>query len=337
MSLLYIDGYCHSNPSRYSTGSLNPNDTLWAQTALARTPGGRYSAHKYIVNGISRAIPDTDEIFVGSGVRITVTNATLMTFFGDAYATTHIALRVTGSGYITVYRGATLLATGTTAIANDTWYYIEAHVVIDDVAGIVEVRINGSTTADISFTGDTKNGGTKSSICAVALACYNAFGGWWCYNADTYICDATGSINNTWLGDVTVKALAPTAAGNSTQLTPLSGSNYSNVNSIPYNDATYNSHATSGNEDTYAYADLLNTSVTVYGVQLSTRLAKSDAGAKSAKTMTRSGGTDYLSAASVSPGTGFSETLQLSELDPDTSSQWTATGVNAAQFGVKVD
>jgi hypothetical protein len=76
-------------------------------------------------------------------------------------------------------------------------------------------------------------------------------------------------------------------------------------------------------------------SQTVYGVQVNAAVLKDDAGVKSVSTMVRSGSTNG-DGASVGLSTSQSIISQIYELNPNTSTAWTESTVNAAEVGCKV-
>ncbi|HSN12845.1 MAG TPA: hypothetical protein VLS51_12130, partial [Propionibacteriaceae bacterium] len=238
-------------------------------------------------------------------------------------------------GNLVIYRGAiggTVLAS-TVISPLSIWRYIEAAVTISDTVGTVEVHLDGSATPILSFTGDTKNAGTNTTIDACAL--YGVNSGNSPYFDDWYVCDTAGTINNTFLGDVRVYTLAPNGAGNYTQFVPSTGSNYTCVDEQPYNTTDYVGSPTTGNRDSYALTDLPATVATVFGTSEIAVVEKSDAGAAAIKQSMRVGLTDYDTAA-TNLATSWTSLRNLRETNPNTGVAWTAAGVNGAEMGVTV-
>jgi hypothetical protein len=153
------------------------------------------------------------------------------------------------------------------------------------------------------------------------------------YIDDIYICNALGSVNNGFLGDVRVAPMLPSGAGSSTQWTPSVGSNYDNVNDTG-TDSTYNSSSTSGQRDTYAVADA-TISGTVAGIIVNSRMKKSDTGAASAKVAIKSGST-VAYGATRTLSTTATNYIDVWERDPNTSASWTQSGINALEIGAEV-
>lgn len=208
--------------------------------------------------------------------------------------------------------------------------YVEFSATIADSGGVAKVCINGAET--ISYTGDTKNGGTGTTIDKLLLNCPVA-------NMrldDVYVCDGTGATNNTFFGDVRVQTLIPNGAGSSTQFTPTGGANYANVAEIPDSLATYNASTATGNRDTYAMADLSAATGPIYGTQNSMVAWKTDAGTGTIKAALKAGASVYYDS-TISLGTSASTYVSpVRETNPATSVAWTASDVNGAELGVEV-
>jgi hypothetical protein len=74
----------------------------------------------------------------------------------------------------------------------------------------------------------------------------------------------------------------------------------------------------------------------IVGVQINTDCRDTDLNAFNVKTQIKSGGTESAGAAQAITLTNYVTTTRVSETDPNTSSAWTATAINAVQFGVEV-
>lgn len=252
-----------------------------------------------------------------------------LSFWGDSGATEHLRLWQTSGTVLTLFRGdGTSLGTTTLASTVNTWIYVEMSGTIADSGGTCVVKINGSTA--INYTGDTKNGGTSTNIDAVR---YGSIGGSVAYWDDIYILNSSGSVNNTFLGEIRVQSLQASGAGSSTQLTVTgAASNY--LAAKDASDSTYSASPTTGQRDTYALADTTLTG-TVGGAQVVSRMSKSDAGAASMKAAIKSGATvAYGTTRSLSASA--TQYLDTWETDPNTSAAWTTSGINALEAGAEV-
>lgn len=245
-------------------------------------------------------------------------------------ATGIVALRITTTGKWEVARDGTILGTGTTTIPINTWMYVEWKVVIHPSAGSYDIRIDGSSVLSGS--------GVDTSVDGNAYARGLRIGGTTTgtqYHDDLYICDGTGTTNNNFLGDVTVKAILPDSAGNYAQFTPSAGANYQNVDdAAPDGDSTYNGAADAGKKDSYNFGAVGLTGP-VLGVQTVLTARKDIGGSKIVKDLVRISGTDY-SGSNASLTDAYKMHRQIRELNPATSANWTIAQIDAAEFGVEV-
>ena len=357
MALLYMDGfdvqdaalkwtqtgvagdYTYAAPTRFNSGK-----------ALTINATGTNAAASII-----RSIPASSSIYMGAAIQVGLefdaTNANhTANLFGihtDNGATGHVYIRRLSTGSIVVYRGdpangnfgapsGVQIAASSAGTLDGNWHYVEVYALVHDSTGKVIVKVDGVTVID--FTGDTRNAGTSTNIDMIRFRTGRYISG---PNAvinidDLYVCDATGSTNNTFLGDVRVQTMLPNAAGSSTQLAPTgSGNNWANVGEVPYNNATYNASATVGQRDTYALSDLTAGTTAIMGLQTTAHMQKSDAGVANARVAVKSGASVYYDA-TRSLGTSVAAYTQVRETDPATAVAWTVSGANALEAGMEV-
>jgi hypothetical protein len=252
-------------------------------------------------------------------------------------ATLHVDIRMLADGTLRATRNGTTLATSTSALSAGTFYSIECKVTIDDAAGVVELRVNGSSTGWINITSqDTRNAGNASAN----LIKINGLGVTNVDYDDFYICDGAGSVNNDFLGDVRVDCYMPDGNGNSSQLVGSdsnSTDNYLLVDEASQNgDTDYVQSSTVNNKDTYTIADMSHTPTSIFGTQLNMVAKKDDSGTRSICSVVRSAGTDYDGDTQALSAASYVDYRQIRETDPATSAAWTRTNLNNAEFGVKV-
>ena len=255
-----------------------------------------------------------------------------MMFVSDSYYP--IELRVTAAGELAVYLNSTLdSATSGLGLTTGTWYYITFKVVCG-ASGSYAVYLGANSI--LSATGvDTAGGG--SNIAGGML--YFADATLTPTVDDLYLLDSTGSQNNDVLGDVNVVTLRPSGAG-STQWAPDSGSNYARVNEAQCDDASgYVEDSTNGHLDLYEYDDLTGAEGDILGVMVTTHWWVYAGDTGTLAVACHSSSTDRNDSGDSSSGSGFyakQVSAWINELDPATSAPWDLTGLNAAQFGVKV-
>jgi len=245
----------------------------------------------------------------------------------------NFALKLLDDGKVAAYgAGNTHLGTTTNAVyKKDRWHYFEVKVVCHDTAGSYEVRVDGVNVLSGSNV-DTRTGADTRFV---RFRCDE----WSQYLDDIYICDTDGTTNNDFLGQVIVEAVFPNADGDSSDWTPASGTdNYAMVDDNPTDDDTsYVESNTEGETDLYQYTDLSTiTDEDILGVVLKTepRMTAFPGDLDIYQTV-KSGSTasdgDGVNIADDS----YTSIQRVLETDPDTSSVWTASGVNGAQFGIK--
>jgi hypothetical protein len=232
-------------------------------------------------------------------------------------------------GHATSNVFTTIHATGSTVLSNDTWYHIEIKLISHASTGEVHLKLDGSD--EITLTGaDTLN--VLGSMSGVILGCDKQTAGAVTTSYDDlYICDTSGSVNNSFLGNVECVSLKPNGAGSSTQFTPSAGSNYDAVNNATPDMADYVSSSTSTHKDLYAFEDAsdapLATRLRIFGTPEA-------GGSASIYPVCKSGATE--SDGTARSFAGFSKLDEIYEVDPNTSAAWTLSNFNAAEFGVKV-
>jgi len=249
---------------------------------------------------------------------------------GGPAGTLQMALWSKSDGLM-VSRGSTELENNTGLFSTNTWYYIEFKTTINAAGSyyvnVGEVEVMSDTGVD-----------TMESANAYAdnISFYNTEGT--PYYDDIYILDATGSLNNDFLGEMKVLLLLPESDTASIDWTPSAGTdNYALVDENPSNEDTdYIETDTATNTDLYNYEDLTGVDQTVYGIQINTQARVTDASAKDLQNVAYSVTTLSPSATLSVTDTSFKTFSSIEETDPATGALWLAAAVNAAQFGVKM-
>jgi hypothetical protein len=359
MALLYIDGFDAADAAlRWVRTGVDADFSYAAATRFGAGKAVTLSSVTFnSAASLLHSITPSVAIYAGAAIKVGLEldsnasnpTANLFGLYSDGGMTGHIYIRrLTLTNAIALYRGdansgtigspsGTQIAVSAAGVFDANWHYIEMHATIHDTTGRVIVKVDGNAVID--FTGDTRNAGTSTSIDAIRFrtAIYSN----WTPNSpitidDLYICDGTGMVNNTFLGDVRVQSLVPTGVGSSTQLTPTgSANNYANVNEVPYSSATYNASSTVGQRDTYALSDLVGNTTAIFGIQSVAHMQKNDAGTANAKIALKSGASVYYDA-TQSLGASTAAYVQLRETDPATSAAWTVGNANALEAGMEV-
>lgn len=236
------------------------------------------------------------------------------------------------SGLLEIRRNGTVIATGTTPILLNQWYYVELKVTIANAGGSAVLHLNGVEEA--TFSGDTQATANATANEIFLNQAGNVSATW---TDDWYACDGTGGSHDDFLGDSKVELLVPTAEGNSSDWTPSAGSDNALMvdETAPDDDATYVSSSTAGHKDTHALSNLSVASGTVHGIQQTLIHRKDDAGSRSIRTVLRAGGTDYTGA-TVSALDTYSSLSTVRGINPATASPFSIAEVNALEAGYEL-
>jgi hypothetical protein len=340
MSLLYIDGFewivdqavAFGGGGRWTSanGAASQFDKVTdvriGTGAAARLQGTAEMDHALGANVVTG--------FCGFAFRMqTIPTSGLVVFeLKEAGATSgfHLQLHVETSGAFRIHKGSTVLETGTFSMSVDTWTWLEMKWTIDNTTGVFELRINGSATPDIDFSGDTQNGGSAYAD-AISLEGSNDNHDY----DDLYVADDAGSQD--FLGDVTVETLVADGTGAASDFTPSAGSNYQNVEELPTdNDTTYNESSTVDHDDRFAHGDLTADTDLVLGVQVGIWAKKDDAGAREMRVLAEDGTTEGEGAAH-SLSTDYMWFTDMFEDHPSGAAAWTESEVNSGEFGYTIE
>lgn len=337
MALVFADGWDH-----YPTASLNKKWTKAGGTVNATggrrnggylsgpgtsAPGKTLTSQATWINGFA--------LYLGGGGGNSVADWTDTTASG-----VQLQLQVFTDGRVGVLRGGngagygppsgTLLgASAGPVFPFSSWNYIEWKVTIHPTAGSVEVRVNSKTVLLLTNV-NTRNTANSSANQ------FNLGGpGGTSWIDDLYICDATGTTNNDFLGDIRIDPLYANADGTYSQYVPTpAGTHYTTVDETSTNTTDYVESSTVGERDSYAFQDLPAGTGAILGVQTVVAALKNDAGARNVKNLVKSGATVAVSAAQAVTSTQLFYPA-IFETDPNTGAGWTRTNLNAAEFGIE--
>ena len=257
-------------------------------------------------------------------------------------ATIQGALGVLMTGQLTLHRGGAstaALVQSTRAVKVGQWYYVEWKHLVNNGAGILEVRVNGEVWA--TFAGNTR-------ISAANQATAIGFGGstqpqignkpTWDVD-DIYVNDSDGGApNNGYWGDTQAEARVPSANSPTYQeWTTLVGAatHWQATSEIPPDDVTsYIGSIVADQRDTYTRPALGPAAATINALQVNTRAAV-DALAGSFARMYRRAGADSQGG-DTALSTTWTYYLETLEQDPLAGpGAWTLANVNAGEFGAR--
>ena len=332
MALLFMDGFDAGDTS--TKWSIIDSGTVTSSTT---TPYGMGRSLELNSTGaLMRPFTPSSQVTLGFAYHPVVSSSDMdITLFSDNGSSDHIRVsRNTSTGQLEVLRSSTVLATGTTPLSAGTWYYIEFQGTIADSGGTIKVRLNGASTNEIDFTGDTRNGGTNTTIDAVRIrniSSTNRFDNF-------YLLNSTGTTNTTFLGAMRIHTLVPNGNGASLQFTGSDGNqadNYQLVDELPFSASDYVASSVSGQRDTYLFDNLTAGFHQVAALQSNVVAQKNTAGAVLLKSALRSSGTVYYGA-SRSLGTSSQTYSDIFETSPATSLGWTSAEINNLEGGMEI-
>lgn len=336
MSLIYFDPFEDAlslGAGRWSAGTIAASGRNGNRLQVAAATTSKYT------------VPAADEhatMYVGFAVQGSVWSSVaqeIVGFYSDTNVTQHVNLTVVrGATNITsmqLRRGTTVLATSSAInLPPATWAYIELKAVLHDTTGVAEVKMNGTVIA--TFSGDTKNAGTKTVFDTLRITGGVATSETLSVD-DLYLLNGAGSSpHNDYLGDVAVEAVVPGGNGSLSQLVGSDGNstdNYLLVDDAVMTD--YVGSAVTGDKDLYAMGNLVRATGTVYGVMVAAVAQNADAAAQSVKLPIKSGATTSSGSAS-SVTTSPSYPVRVLALNPVTAAAWIISEVNAVEAGAEV-
>lgn len=279
------------------------------------------------------------EFYFRSGVRVTQypSGNTDIIVFGLNANFSNGGITLNGDGSISYrakgFGGDTVLVTTAPAILPiNNWCILELYLKLDTTVGVATLRVDAVQRG--TFNGNTRQGQGDSTINKISLIAppFNQIN-----FDDVGLNDTTGTVDNSWLGDGHIIALAPNATGTVTQfLVTGSAVNYLAVSEIPpNNDTSYVYTSATGTRDFYNLANtgLSNVVLGRVWVEFVGKLSAADASSVGAAL--RISGTNFDDV--LQPLTTVYARYKTPEwtLNPYTSGVWTVADVDGLQAGLK--
>ena len=234
-------------------------------------------------------------------------------------------LKINASGYLTFYRGATLVATGTKVFNINTVYRLECYYKPHGSLGIIRVKIDSIPIYDIDYSGNTTGGNAE-----IRRLHMGSDGGNNSVPFDDMIVD---SIN--WTGPKRIAAaLVPTGVGyQASQWTPSTGANWDCVNEIPPSDADYNWTNAVGQYDWFTLSNIAGNIASIFAVQASGRIQREGVPVPAGAAFSlRTYLTNYVGNTKFG-GASFIGEDQIWMQNPKTNLAWTETEINNLEIG----
>lgn len=345
MALLFCDSFeLYNSPSTTKWDQAQPSFAIAFDSTAARN--GSQGLHMTNQGAyLQKNIGAQTTFYIGCAVYIKTANTGTGELFQLGEGTTQqIGLRLTPTGSFQFFRGNTALGSASTIpLTFNAWHYLEMKIVIDSTNGIVELKIDGAFGIQLS----SQNTQQTANAWATALVIgnnWNTFNGALnsgafaeAYFDDFYLLDGSGSANNTYLGDIKVQCVMPSGNGSRNDFTVFgAAANWQCVDEKPPDDGTtFVQTQTLGAIDRYTFPAI--SAQTVFAVCINMRALKTDASRRSLRGDIKSGATIVDTGRDLDLLETTWQFFQgISETDPNTSAQWTATNINAAEFGIKL-
>ena len=237
------------------------------------------------------------------------------------------SLRLKSSGNLVAYDSAgSLLATGSTVLAQDTWYRIELMVGTGASANWA-VQLNG--VAEISGSGASLNASNNGRLFLGKVTDVSSQSVDFFY--DDFAMDDAG-----YPGEGKIVRLVPNANGSTMQWTTGTGSsNYLEVDDVPMGVGSYVKNTGAANE--VALFDLTDSATagisgTIHAIrpEIQARLDATGTSAFSLRTRSGTTNTDLATVALTTGGAYISTTYAT---DPDTTGAWSTAAIDALEVG----
>ena len=234
-------------------------------------------------------------------------------------------------------------STGSVLSATNVYQYLEFDITFNSSTGAIVLHKNGVNVTLSASTGlnTAPSGNNTLNVYRIGVPGTDNFGGFSTSTCDyffddLYIVSTSGGQNTTFLGDVRAVCLFP-SANSAVQLTPVGApANWECVNQTSEDgDTTYVFGSVVGNKDLYAKQATPSNTGQIFGIQLCSVARKDDAGSRSCINVIQSGAT-LGSGATQQVSESYAWYLDIMEQDPNASSAWTKTTIDAATVGAEV-
>jgi hypothetical protein len=258
-----------------------------------------------------------------------------------AFSTVQNCILLNTDNTLSLVRSTTTAVTGgksTNTIVANTWYYIEMKCTIASSIGANtwQLNVNGTNWVNVTTGQNSQQTGNATANLVVLgeVGFSNTSVPFFDY-CDFY-CDGGGAVNGgAFWGDTKIECHWPIATGTYTAWTPVNGLGVGCINDeTPSGDINYLSDNTTNDKSTFLFQPLGSTPASIMCVQTVYDIRKNDSGTRQVADYCRSNGTDAVGT-TVNPGNSYVMYTNVLNQDPHTSAAWTASNLNAAEFGVE--
>lgn len=228
------------------------------------------------------------------------------------------------------------LATSSQQVSSG-FFYVELYGKIDSSDGAYELRVNGSRWLSGSGINTSSTGDALANQVRLTFN-HSGTDGQTANVDDFYISDEDTDDGNAsiigFAGPVKIVCRNPNGAGASSEWTPLSGANHTNVDETTGkdDDTSYVASLTEGAVDLYAHQALEVINPTIVAVAVHQWAKKMDGTSRTIAPVAYVGGVEYPGDEDAL-GISYGHVFHAFEKNPATGAAWTRAQVSSAQFG----
>jgi len=341
MTLLYCDGF-----DSYATAELNRRYALNASpvidASVKRNGIGALALNSFtesILWSYGGAIT-SNKCVVGFAFRCSALPSAASTILQVAVpgGNYQVKIQLLPAGNIRFVTAA-VVEDSTAQLVIDTWYHIELEFeCANSTASECYVAIDGVVDITVATTSDTQSqaGATIGDISLES----NSIGAATYYFDDFYVCDQEGSKNNSLLGDSIVETVLPDGNGYNSDFDGSDGNQVDNFELVdeatPDDDTTYVEDDTVDGIDTFTFAAMSGSPITIHGVAVNMQAKKTTENAKQVRNLARPDSTDYEGVAHTL-STAYQNYQDVWEDNPEDDQAWEVADVDGSEFGVTVE
>jgi hypothetical protein len=217
MTMLFCDSFDHyTTPLQKWDASAGNGFLLINPTAARSGTNGLELGGSSLGASLSKNIPAANAVVMGFAMNAQTGTAAII-WEGSDGSGAQVYLELS-TGSLQFYRsgGTAIGPASTVVVPYNVWVYIEVKVLISATVGTVECQVNGLTAIPSTGSLNTK-GSSTTNITQVTIAGPSGASAWWF--DDVYVLNTSGTVNNTFLGNITVQCLMPSGNGSTNNFT----------------------------------------------------------------------------------------------------------------------
>jgi hypothetical protein len=337
MTLLFVDSFDHYLETEYTDKGYTKffSDNWTVGIGVGRRSGNCMLPNTGVgaVTGsyLSQSFTDSDGVVVGFAWSSEFAGDNILILL-DNLGNTLASFTQTAAGEFKITSGGVTQTSATAAYTPNTYSYYECKYVKGTGAnGFFEVKKDAVILLTISTSTETAQ--------ASAARFLDASVGVATKLDDLYILNTLGGTNNDYLGDVRVDAHFADADGGTISFIPNTGAaSWTHVDEIaPDDDTTFVEAGNINDVDLYS-VDAASLGTVIYGVQQDVLARKTDAGTVTVDVISeKPAGSGVKENGTTTADDDYKYHLAILETDPDDSTTWNDTKINATEFGFKID